>query len=634
MVQDKTILGVLRINDKDGIIDDYIWCLLRFLKEYAQDVAVVCTAIEESNIPGLLSYTDKLYTKKLYTKNSGIRDVAYKRYDEVWLLLDNCFGPLYSEEDFLEELKDCTVDFIEVVPSHFIMINHADIISDQDWAGILDGSLGIEGLTDKLYREKRRGGVLGEPEEGINPVPVFLDKNIFLGVDLNLSSGEIPRRTLEYIKEYTRFDVDLIWAHLLRICNIQELKDALHLEYIFPWKYFNGDEEEAASHKTALIAHLHYEDMVDECVWYLRQVPEWVDLYITTGSRATWDKIQGIVKQWGRQRCFVRFKENRGRDVSSLLVACHDILLDYEYLGFVHDKKSGHSLSVKSASGAFQYNVWENIVKSDMYLYHIFQCFRENPRLGLLVPPEPYYASLLGCLGDSWGTCFEPAKGLTDLLKLNVNIGEDRNPFTLSTTFWCRTKAMMKLFAYRFEYTDFPAEPMAADGTFSHAVERILGYVAQSEGYYTAVVMNEGYASLRGNCLQMLLVSALNEIRKETTVLRPDDITDYQKRKERILLFCRRYPQVYIYGAGTYGHKCGKLLCGLGIRPVGYVVSDGHRRKPLMEGMPVYELSEIMEQKQTCGIILALNPGNQKAVEKQMDEQGFRNWISVMEGIS
>ena len=125
-----------------------------------------------------------------------------------------------------------------------------------------------------------------------------------------MSSGEIPRRTLEYIKEYTRFDVDLIWAHLLRICNIQELKDALHLEYIFPWKYFNGDEEEAASHKTALIAHLHYEDMVDECVWYLRQVPEWVDLYITTGSRATWDKIQGIVKQWGRQRCFVRFKEN------------------------------------------------------------------------------------------------------------------------------------------------------------------------------------------------------------------------------------------------------------------------------------------------------------------------------------
>ena len=53
-----------------------------------------------------------------------------------------------------------------------------------------------------------------------------------------------------------------------------------------------------------------------------------------------------------------------------------------------------------------------------------------------------------------------------------------------------------------------------------------------------------------------------------------------------------------------------------------------------MEGMPVYELSEIMEQKQTCGIILALNLGNQKAVEKQMDEQGFRNWISVMEGIS
>lgn len=629
MIRDKTILGVLHINDKDGIIDDYIWCLLGFLKEYAQDVVVVCTAIEESKNPRLLSYTDKLYTE-----NSGMRDVAYERYDHVWLLDDNCFGPFYSGKELLEELKVCTADFIEVVPSHFIMINHADIISDGDWAGILDGTLGIEALTDILYRAKRRGRILGEPRVSINAVPIFLDKNIFLDVDLNLSSGEMPRRILEYIKEYTRYDVDLIWAHLLRTCNIQDLKYALHLEYIFPWKYFVGDKEEAASHKTALIAHLHYEDMVDECFRYLKLVPEWVDLYITTGSQATQDKIQVIVQQWGRQRCFVRLKENRGRDVSSLLVACHDILLDYEYLGFVHDKKSEHSLSRKSASGAFQYNVWENIVKSDRYLYHIFQCFRENPRLGLLVPPEPYYASLLGCLGDSWGTCFEPAKGLADLLNLDVNIEEERDPFTLSTTFWCRTKAMKKLFAHKFEYSDFPAEPMAADGTFSHAVERILGYVAQSEGYYTAIVMNEGYASLRGNSLQRLLVAALNEIRKETTVLRPNDITDYQKRKERMLSFCSRYTHIYIYGAGTYGHKCGKMLQGLGIRVAGYVVSDGHREMSLVEGVPVYELPEIIEQRQICGIILALNPGNQKAVEKLLDEQGFRNWISVMEGIA
>lgn len=78
MVQDKTILGVLRINDKDGIIDDYIWCLLRFLKEYAQDVAVVCTARK-------VIFLDCYRIRISYTRRSCIQRIPAL---EMWLTKD------------------------------------------------------------------------------------------------------------------------------------------------------------------------------------------------------------------------------------------------------------------------------------------------------------------------------------------------------------------------------------------------------------------------------------------------------------------------------------------------------------------------------------------------------------------
>ena len=47
----------------------------------------------------------------------------------------------------------------------------------------------------------------------------------------------------------------------------------------------------------------------------------------------------------------------------------------------------------------------------------------------------------------------------------------------------------------------FLEEPLASDGTLNHAIERIIIYVAQSEGYYTAMVESAFYASLYINNL-------------------------------------------------------------------------------------------------------------------------------------
>jgi hypothetical protein len=75
------------------------------------------------------------------------------------------------------------------------------------------------------------------------------------------------------------------------------------------------------------------------------------------------------MKQHDRKNCDVILKQNRGRDVSSLLVACKEYVFKYEYLCFIHDKKS----------------TWLD----------------EGVDLGLLVPPEPIGKQLSAC--KYWG---------------------------------------------------------------------------------------------------------------------------------------------------------------------------------------------------------------------------------------
>ena len=64
----------------------------------------------------------------------------------------------------------------------------------------------------------------------------------------------------------------------------------------------------------------------------------------------------------------------------------------------------------------------------------------------------------------------------------------------IGNCFWAKYDALKPLFELNWNYDDFPQEPMPADGTVSHALERIHGYVAASEGYYTEFVMTDEYA--------------------------------------------------------------------------------------------------------------------------------------------
>lgn len=53
---------------------------------------------------------------------------------------------------------------------------------------------------------------------------------------------------------------------------------------------------------------------------------------------------------------------------------------------------------------------------------------------------------------------------------------------------------------------------MPVDGTFSHALERVLPYVVQDAGFYTGTIMNPEYAATDNTNKQYIIRSILREI--------------------------------------------------------------------------------------------------------------------------
>jgi rhamnosyltransferase len=223
---------------------------------------------------------------------------------------------------------------------------------------------------------------------------------------------------------------------------------------------------------------------------------EYADIYVTTKN----EKMKGIIeKTFSKLKCnqlTVVVIENRGRDVSALLVPFKGVMLDYEYICFVHDKKTTQ-LKPYSVGESFSYKCFDNLLGGKDLVENIITTFDNNPKLGMLSPPPPNHGMFYQTLAGEWANNYANTASLAYRLGISVPITPGKEPISpLGTMFWFRPKAMKRLIEYDWEYSDFPKEPNATDGTLLHAIERVYGLVVQAEGYLSGWVMSDKCASM------------------------------------------------------------------------------------------------------------------------------------------
>lgn len=550
-------LGIYSFYDADGIVDHFVPYFLTDLKENLEALIIVVNGqilVEEKQ--KLLALTPHVIVRE----NQGFDIWGYKTgldamgwtdlavYDEIILANNTIFGPLYPFHDVFATMDPRDVDFWgltrhgehEIDPTGCNVYGYIPVHVQSYFCGFRRSFFQTEAFQsywDNLPALPSYNDAVGRHEtfftrhfadlgfkwdtlvdssslESLNPNPILYyhqkmvadlkcpivkRRSFFQDYDdiLFHTTGQPAYELMNWLEQQSGFDTGLIWDNLLRTCHLDDLAKNLHLNYILPTtgKMASSDQP-APKPRVALVLHLFFPDLVAEMAQYAAAMPADADIYISTNTE---EKRQVILDRFAgvtQGQLEVRVINNRGRDVSSLMVGMRDAIPQYDYVCFVHDKKSGQ-VKPGSIGESFAWKCLKNMLYSPDYVANILRTFVENPRLGLLVPPEPNHSYYFFSLGDEWSWNFDNTRILAQKMGLTVPISEAKRVIApLGSFFWFRTAALQRHFDNQMDYTDFPEEPLPDDGSVSHALERIYPFVAQQAGYYTGVVMSDELARI------------------------------------------------------------------------------------------------------------------------------------------
>lgn len=558
----KQRLGIYCFYDKYGHAASFIKTFLDDLMDNLDDLVVVVNGQLSDQARQLFSE----YTKTIIVReNKGLDVAAYKQailtlgweklesYDEVICLNDTVMGPVYPFREMFACMDRKDVDFWgitayagetvdkEQIPTHLQAYWHAyrrSLVSSpafheywetmplwKDYAEVTRkhemtftkhftdlGFTWASYIDWRKYQGYSSYPLLYMPMQIVRDdrCPIFKRRSFFVDYSayFDQTAGQPALDLYEYLRDHTDYDVDMIWDAILPSYNIDDIRKAMHLDYVLPSQAINLQTHDRP--RSAFIYHVYFMDLLEDTCHYIASLPEETDLYITS----TEDKIPQIreyMQQHGisHQATFIPVI-NRGRDVSALLVAACPVVLSgkYDVIGFAHDKKSSQNQENGhhgTESQGFAYKLMENTLGSEAYVKNILTLFAENPRLGQVTPPPPYHALYFAhTIPHDWGANYEITKELLeDRLGIHVPLSPTKpTASAMGSCYWFRVEALKPLFEYGWKYEDFlPEGQMGEDGTISHAIERANGYICQSRGYYPAWVLSDRYARIEVDSL-------------------------------------------------------------------------------------------------------------------------------------
>lgn len=374
--------------------------------------------------------------------------------------------------------------------------------------------------------------------------------------------------------------------------------------------------------RVAVVINLYYRDTIDRYINYVRHIPNNIPIYICSSDAFV---LESVKSKLHRENFFCIEKNNRGRDISAFLVAAKDVIKSTDFFCFIHDK-SPNATHLREDVEIWIENLWENTLASGNYIQNVIAQFKEDEQLGLLVPPAPYGEFYSDWYGNTWGSGYEVTKELATRLNLCTEISFDAEVRALSTVFWARTNALKKLLDYPWTYEDFPQEPLPADGTLNHAIERILGFVAQDAGYQTATIMTTEYAQNLLLRAQKDMRVMFGQLRKREHVLNLHHIKNLDVWERNLEAFCKAHKYIYVYGAGLYGKNIAEFIADRNWKLCGFVVSGGHKTEPEVLGFPVLEIRELTASEEV-GVVIGASYEYRAEIRDTLERYGISDYM-------
>lgn len=548
-------LVIFLFYDKEGIVDNYIPTFFEGLKEFYDKLCFVANGKLQEEAR---KKVEKYVTDFLVRENKGFDVWGYKEglefygweelenYDEIILMNYTIFGPIYPFFEMFEKMNKKDLDFWGItkhhevdfdvfetckygyIPEHiqssFLVIRNS-LLKTKDYQDMWENmpminsyaeSVGLyEAIFTKEFNEKGyKSAVYIDTTdlEGYTRYPLMMmsDELIinrrcpiiklksFSQNYMDILTDTFGYCTLDsynFIEKKTDYNTDLIWENILRTSNMASIKRLMHLNYILPTEY-KKNKIDISEDKILLIFNIYFEDLIDEAIRYMKSMPLNSDILITISKKELKEILKEKIKELPYKNIEVKVIENRGKEVSSLLVGAKDRVMNYDYVCFMHDKKDREQIELLQ-SFSFRHRCYEGNLSSKEYVMNILEVFKKNKRLGILMPPPPNHGNYFHMIGNEWENNLKETETLAKKLGLKVPIYWREEPISpLGTMFWFRPKAMKKLFDYDWKYEDISRIDNLKNGIPMKVIERVYGFVVQDAGYYGAWIMTENMARI------------------------------------------------------------------------------------------------------------------------------------------
>lgn len=536
-------LGIAFFYDEHSVVDDYIFYLLESLSPFnSRTIFVSNCKLDRQTVEKL----EASGCEVLLRENKGFDVGAYKAaieyvgyenlaiYDEILLYNHTFYGPIFPFEEMFSAMNERSCDFWgitahkEMIPnpftktgvlprhlnSHFIVVRRKMAIS-QEFREYWEEMPLIRTYTDSVLKHESKFtkhfqdfgyvcGVYDDDSEYGSEYPCFmsvdeaidrrcpiLKRRIFFHDPMfhEQNAIDLPL-ALQRVSENSDYDQNLIWKNILRGAKLRNLNTNAALTSVLPHARIQQSLPRHSIVRIAVCAHIYYDDMVEELLNWTRNISVPYDFIATTDTEEKAERIRVALK---REKCIadvvVRVLDvNRGRDMSSLFIACRDLFLEdrYDLVCRLHTKKSPQVAAARS--NIFKRHMFENLLASPGYVENVLDLFETKPWVGLAVPPIVHIS--YPTMGNGWFANKPGAIELAKRLDIHVEMDEHTPVAAYGTMFWFRPRALQKLFNHQWAWDEFNAEPNHVDGGLAHILERLISYTAQDAGYATQQIFS------------------------------------------------------------------------------------------------------------------------------------------------
>jgi lipopolysaccharide biosynthesis protein len=218
----------------------------------------------------------------------------------------------------------------------------------------------------------------------------------------------------------------------------------------------------AKAPKVAVLAHVFYDDLVDEIIGYIGNIPVDFDILVTCVADSYETTSKKLNEAFPERLVDIVVVPNHGRDIAPFLCNHINSYYRYDYICKIHSKKSLHAGGIDN----WRTFLYDRLLGSKEQISDILARFENDKTLGIQYPE---YSDAIKPFID-WGSNKVNCQEFMNILGLDCPA--ELPDFPAGSMFWFRPDALDALFNKSWHLSDFPEECGQIDETIMHAVER------------------------------------------------------------------------------------------------------------------------------------------------------------------